>query len=189
MNRQIIHNAMRTPDGTVLVSRDRHDYVTHVDATNGKEYMLDGGDDYVRCSTHPDQEFLTVYMDDPHEKRREVFTWGTYGKDGKGPLRLVPLKDLSTAHIEAILATQVQIRGTYVQSLMEDELAYRDDKDIVCGQTGTSSEECQCEECRHLRWVNSYPWLDPLPEDVPLEWVYELFTVRLKVEQEYTDDE
>ena len=33
---------MRTPDGTILESKHRHDYVTHLDA-NGNEYMLDGG--------------------------------------------------------------------------------------------------------------------------------------------------
>ena len=38
----LVRNAMRTPDGTIIRSRHRHDYVTHKDA-NGSEYMLDGG--------------------------------------------------------------------------------------------------------------------------------------------------
>ena len=53
---------MRTPDGTILESKHRHDYVTHLDA-NGKEYMLDGGLAYVRSSAYGDEEMLTVYDD------------------------------------------------------------------------------------------------------------------------------
>ena len=41
-NPKILSNKMRTPDGTILESKHRHDYVTHTDA-NGKEYMLDSG--------------------------------------------------------------------------------------------------------------------------------------------------
>ncbi len=55
----LIYNALRTPDGTVLTSRHRHDYVTHIDK-NGKEYMIDGGLDYVRSSANGDEEYLTV---------------------------------------------------------------------------------------------------------------------------------
>ena len=42
--RELVYNAIQTPDGTILRSRHRHDYVTHKDA-NGKTYMLDGGDE------------------------------------------------------------------------------------------------------------------------------------------------
>ena len=61
----ILNSRMRTPDGTILESIHRHDYVTHTDA-NGKEYMLDGGCDYVRCSANGDEEMLTVTSDDSH---------------------------------------------------------------------------------------------------------------------------
>ena len=56
----ILNSRMRTPDGTILESKHRHDYVTHTDA-NGKEYMLDGGLDYVRCSANGDEE-LANYL-------------------------------------------------------------------------------------------------------------------------------
>ena len=39
---ELLLNQIKTPDGTILRSHSRHDYVTHVDA-NGHEYMVDGG--------------------------------------------------------------------------------------------------------------------------------------------------
>lgn len=60
MNQRILSNRMRTPDGTILESKHRHDYVTHLDA-NGNEYMLDGGLSYVRSSAYGDEEMLTVF--------------------------------------------------------------------------------------------------------------------------------
>ena len=56
----ILSSRMKTPDGTILESINRHDYVTHTDA-NGKEYMLDGGCEYVRCSANGDEYLLTIY--------------------------------------------------------------------------------------------------------------------------------
>ena len=44
----ILRNALKTPDGTVITSRHRHDYVTHTD-TNGKEYILRIRSYYKEC--------------------------------------------------------------------------------------------------------------------------------------------
>ena len=61
-----------------------------------------------------------------HLQVRLVFTWGTYGKDGKQPLKRVKLADMSDAHIEAILATQPQIyKEPTLPALFNYELGYR----------------------------------------------------------------
>ena len=36
----------------------------------------------------------------------ENSVWGTYGKDGKGPLKYILLKDAKKEHLEAILKTE-----------------------------------------------------------------------------------
>ena len=123
---RIVSNRIRTPDGTILESMHRHDYVTYVDK-NGKEYMVDGGLDYLRRNVHNDAPYeeLSVYDDALHVEIRNVFKWGTRGKDGKQPLTYVPLKDLTTEHIEAILDTQSHI-SDYIRKIFLNELSIRE---------------------------------------------------------------
>ena len=118
-------NRIRTPDGTILESMHRHDYVTYIDA-NGKEYMVDGGLDYLRRNVHDDAPYteLSVLSTDEHSVIREVFKWGTYGIDGKQKLKYVILKDMSWDHIEAILETQTQLRD-HIRQVFVNELDYR----------------------------------------------------------------
>ncbi len=122
---RIISNRIRTPDGTILESRHRHDYVTYVDK-NGKEYMVDGGLEYLRRNVHDDAPYeeLSVYDDAPYALIREVFKWGTRGKGGRQPLTFVPLKDLTNDHIEAILETQIHI-SERIRKLFISELTFR----------------------------------------------------------------
>ena len=98
----IIFSGLQTPDGTMITSTHRHDYVTHLDA-NGKEYMLDGGLDYIRSSAHGDEVYKTLFDDEPHAIQRQILTWGTYGKDGNQPLSRKPIELMSTEHIQAVL--------------------------------------------------------------------------------------
>lgn len=98
----IIHSQLTTPDGTTLVSSHRHDYVSHLDS-NGNKYFLDGGTDYIRSSNHGDEQFLTITDEEPHKVIREYLSWGTYGKNGKGPYHRILLKDMTNDHIEAVL--------------------------------------------------------------------------------------
>ena len=121
----ILSNRMLTPDGTILESKHRHDYVTHLDA-NGKEYMLDGGLDYVRSSANGDEQYLTICSDDPHEVLRDAVKWGTYGKNGDEPLKHVAISDLDPYHLRAILDTQQKTMRPALAKVMQDEVEYRD---------------------------------------------------------------
>jgi len=126
MNNQIVANRIKTPDGTILQSYHRHDYKTYTDK-NGKEYMVDGGLDYLRRNVHDDAPYieLSLMMDNPFVEIREAFHWGTYGKDGKQPLTRVPLADMTTEHIFAI-QDNCKLEP-WVKELFDKELRYRDE--------------------------------------------------------------
>jgi hypothetical protein len=122
---KLVSNRIRTPDGTILESRHRHDYVTYIDA-NGKEYMVDGGLDYLRRNIHDDAPYeeLSLYCNSDHEAIREVFRWGTRGIDGKQPLTWLVLKDMTTDHVEAIIETQTHLRD-HIRQVFVNELNFR----------------------------------------------------------------
>lgn len=125
----ILRNAIITPDGTYLRSYDRHDYKQHLDTISGEIYIVDGGNDYIRRSINEvEAEDLTVTLDDPFEKQRMAFVWGSYGKMGDQPKHYIHLCDMTTEHIRNILRTQTQIQGTYVEDLFVKELAYRNQR-------------------------------------------------------------
>ena len=98
----LIANALRTPDGTVLESKSRHDYKEYVDA-NGKTYMIDGGLDYHRRSANGDEENMCMYDDEPHETQVQVLTWGTYGINGDQPLQYKTIAEMETGHLESVI--------------------------------------------------------------------------------------
>lgn len=101
--RQIYISRIRTPDGTILQSSHRHDYKEYVDA-NGDTYMLDGGSDYMRTSGNAvPAENISVYTDDPHEIKREMPVWGTYGKNFDEEYRVISVAEMSDEHMCAIL--------------------------------------------------------------------------------------
>jgi hypothetical protein len=70
MDKRILYSGMLTPDGTLLESLYRHDYQCH-DDKNGKHYLLDGGNDYIRSSMNLDERFITLYNTDPWELIRK----------------------------------------------------------------------------------------------------------------------
>ena len=117
----LIYNAIRTPDGTVLESKHRHDYVTYQDK-NGKEYMVDGGLEYTRRNVHADAPYeeLSVYTTDGHDRVREAVKWGTYGINGDQPLTHILLKDMNTEHIEACLKNVPSMHPAYKESFKEE---------------------------------------------------------------------
>lgn len=131
---EIIQNALQTPDGTYLISSGTHDYKTHVDK-NGKEYMVDGGKDYIRRNMHDDQIDMTVLSQDDFDTARNKLLWGSYGKEGNQLLRYVLLKDMEIDHIEKVieilensldrLPSGVHNHIKYRIEMYERELIYR----------------------------------------------------------------
>lgn len=125
----ILKNAMITPDGTEIRSMHRHDYVLHVDSTNGKTYFVDGGTEYLRRSSNGDAIDSSVLVDESdyaEEIVRENLVWGTYGKDGRSELRWVALKDMDSDHIESVL-NGCNLSKFY-RNAMEHELKLRHEK-------------------------------------------------------------
>ena len=125
MKSPVIASFLITPDGTVLQSLHRHDFKTYVDTYDNEEYMIDGGCEYLRCSSNGLDRVYRITMNDDHKIRRKCFHWGTRGKDGKHPLTWKALQDLDTEHIQAILDTQHHIQD-HIRELFKDELKYRE---------------------------------------------------------------
>lgn len=126
MQKQLIANKWQCPDGTILHSKTGWDFVDHNDAS-GEYFAVDGGNNYIRIIGDITKlKSLCVYEDDKHEIIRENFTWKSYGKDGKQPAKYILLKDITDEHLSAILDTQWHIVGTYVEKILNDEVAYRE---------------------------------------------------------------
>ena len=126
LDKKIIVNAIKTPDGTVIESRYRHDYVTHVDK-NGFSYSVDGGTSYLKRAYTPDAPPYTemsIFEGDSHYITRGSFSWGNYGKEGDEPLHYIFLKDLTSEHIKNILRTQTHIPA-YIRQVFKDEMSFR----------------------------------------------------------------
>lgn len=127
----LIRNAIRTPDGTILTSRTRHDFVSHTDA-NGDKYVLDGGLDYRRMlgdNLHGGHDDLSVYSDDSFAKKRLAAMWGTRGIKGDQPLTYKRVADMDTDHLIAVLETQnpyKQIRAVMIEELAHREVSFNE---------------------------------------------------------------
>lgn len=126
----ILRNAIQTPDGTVLVSRHRHDYVEHVDK-NGHTYMVDGGLSYLRRNVVKDAPYteLSVYDDGTHETRRATLEWGrNYNKEGKelSKTEYVLIKEMDSDHINKILNRNDLLISALYREVLENELKYRE---------------------------------------------------------------
>lgn len=126
--KRIIVNQIRTPDGTILRSMHRHDYVTYTDK-NGLEYMVDGGTDYLRRNIQESapHEELTIYSDAPFEVIRENYCRGGRGKDGTQPLTWVPMSQMNDAWLAACIVYN-EDRGlgeTFATEMYKKEQEYR----------------------------------------------------------------
>ena len=123
--RKLIKNSIRTPDGTVLTSRHRHDFKSHKDKNN-EIYVCDGGLSYLKRSVNKETyEDLSLYSTDSFEILRENITWGTFGKNGDEELHYKSISNMSSNHIKSILS-QYKL-ADYLKELFEKEMAYRNE--------------------------------------------------------------
>lgn len=127
MEKNIILNRIKTPDGTILISHHRHDYVTYTDK-NGQHYSVDGGTDYLkRGYDKPDYEELSLYDDEPFEVIREHYERGGRGIDGTEPLKWTPLAQMNTEWVEACIKYNEE-RGmgeSFASEMYRKELEWR----------------------------------------------------------------
>jgi len=125
----VLYNAIQTPDGTILVSRHRHDFVSYKDKNNNY-YAVDGGHDYTRrLFDISDYKELSVYDDGKHETRRKYLVWGNNYDENLTKLKetkWIPIEELTYSHIENIL-TGNYATG-FIEQVLMDELNYRDGK-------------------------------------------------------------
>lgn len=131
--RRIILNQIKTPDGTILRSMHRHDYQTHTDK-NGLEYMVDGGNEYLRRNVHDDAPYteMTIYDDEPFEVIRENLHRGGRGKDGRQPLKWTPLSEMSNAWVEACVTYNEErnMGEHFATQMYRKEIEYRKENNI-----------------------------------------------------------
>lgn len=126
----IVSNRIKTPDGTILVSRHVHDYVEYTDKVTKQYFSVDGGHEYIRRGFEGRYEEMTVYANDNFALIRYTMEWGTYGIKGDQPLQYRTLMHMSNSHIEAILKTQSHI-PLWSKKIFIKELKYRAKKNIV----------------------------------------------------------
>lgn len=134
MDRQCIYRSLTTPDGTVLVSHHRHDFVTHIDK-NGERYMLDGGTDtHYRTSVNTIKGVINeVYLDEGHAKIRDYVHRGGRGKNGDQPLTWVPVSEMNDNWVAATIVYN-EDRGMghgWFNKVLHDEIEYRKEHGIV----------------------------------------------------------
>lgn len=111
MERQLLANRVRTPDGTILHSKHRHDYVAH-EEENGDYFAIDGGNDLYRryIGDYDKLVDVSVYSDSDWNEVREHFLRGTHGVNGDEPLRYVALKDIDDEWLDAIIEYEEEHR-------------------------------------------------------------------------------
>ncbi len=124
MTRQLLHNSIRCPDGTILVPQHRHDFVQHKQ-DDGREYFVDGGLSYQRIGfSDKDYTDLSVYSDSSHEDIRNCFTWTRRFDEDMKPLpkpERVLLKDITESHLKALVKYTEEGYPNYINEVFKNE--------------------------------------------------------------------
>jgi hypothetical protein len=132
MEKKLILSRIQTPDGTILTSHHRHDYVQHVDK-NGETYILDGGSDYQRVSinTEPFIDF-SVWSDAPYEIIRQNYYRGGRGKNGDQPVKWVAMSDMSDEWLANCIEynNNLGMGKSFANEMYRKELDYRKENNI-----------------------------------------------------------
>jgi len=128
-NRTIILNQIKTPDGTIIKSLHRHDFVQYKDK-NGHVYMVDGGTDYLRRNkideAAPYTE-LSIYDDAPFSLIRQYYCRGGRGKNNDQPLTWVPLEKMSDDWLQACIEYNDErgLGDSFASAQYKREVVYR----------------------------------------------------------------
>lgn len=125
---RLLHNSIKCPDGTILVSRYQHHYVEH-QQEDGRTYFVDGGLEYSRVGHSDDNyEDLSVYNTSSHTLIRERFEWGNcLDKDGKPLPKTVylKLKDITQDHLMALVEYTKDYSNIHIHEAFVNEVEYR----------------------------------------------------------------
>lgn len=134
--KRMLANRWQTPDGTILWSKHRHDYLEYKDK-NGETYVLDGGNDYVRSSVNKEpMKNLCIHSDGTFELEREWVVWGrNYDKNmNKLPkTEWIPVKDLDEDHIFKVL--ELKNIPNFHRRLLEEEIIFRENQILESWKT------------------------------------------------------
>lgn len=131
-HKQLVYNSVTcTECNTTIISRHRHDY--QVCGCPNKA-MVDGGVSYLRYGASDMSKIVphAVYTDDDFEVVRKYATRGARGKDGKQPLRWIPLCEMTDQHLEAVI--EYGGAGWHLE-LISKELQYRREHGISISET------------------------------------------------------
>ena len=131
---ELLVNRIQTPDGTILISKFTHDFVSHVDA-NGEEYFIDGGMDYTRTSVNREPaKLLCLYdtdMKTSFEEIRKYVYRGTFDEQGNRIWK--PICELSNKHLNNIIKYNKAWghSGSKQEKVIKKEIKYRKEHGIV----------------------------------------------------------
>lgn len=129
---EILFNAFKTPDGTFLSSRSKHDYKSYQDTISKKIYTIDGGAHYLRRNGDmQDCEDLSIVKGMDFELIRNRFHWTNTGKNNDQPFKMMRLKELSNEHLINILKNLKFQKDSVFKDWFEKEIMYRVDHSIM----------------------------------------------------------
>lgn len=125
-NPKTLISRWKTKDGTILISRTQHDFQSHYDLVDKCQVFIDGGiGPYIRVSG----DLLDMRLfdtDEDHQEVREMYLWTKIPRvdEAYHPPKKLPIKDLTSDHIENIIRTQIHL-PEQVLNMFKRELLYR----------------------------------------------------------------